>query len=292
MYFPPNFDRNRAIELCKLVDQAYQQFEYFKQASPWKLQGNYTLVAEISYHTVLSFGVDDGSNSTVIDTEVQQAPVSFGISLDSLIGKDIPMGFLATQGNTAYLVFRGTVTPREWLFDATTGLTPYRAVKWGNVSDGFLKIYNRCRESFMKPLAALSPACKQLFVSGHSLGGALSLLALPDVVQSTPFKDAQVYNYGCPRVGDNDFAQAYNSQPKTTTYRVVNSSDLVTSIPLPVDVPLIPSGNYTHVGIPVDFTFQGNSLGLNHSTATYLAALGSATDSVPPKATRPMPSDR
>ena len=64
MYFPPKFDRSRAIELCKLVDQAYQQFEYFKQASPWKLQGNYTLVAEISYHTVLSFGVDDGSNST------------------------------------------------------------------------------------------------------------------------------------------------------------------------------------------------------------------------------------
>jgi len=296
MYYPPKFDPSRAIELCKLVDQAYQQFEAFKISTPWELQGKkYTQVTEIFYHTILSFGVDDQS-STVIDREVVQAePVSFGISADinKLVGKDIPLGFVATQDKTAYLVFRGTGTPRELLFDATPGLVPYQADKWGNVSSGFMQIYQRCRESFMKNLAALSPACNQLFITGHSLGGAMSLLALPDVVKSTPFTDAQVYNYGCPRVGDNDFANAYDALPKTMTFRVVNSSDLVTSIPLPVAVPGIPSGNYTHVGVPVDFTFQGNSLGLNHSTATYLSALGDApASSTPPKAARPMPGDR
>lgn len=275
MYFPPKFDRDRAIELCKLVEQAYKQFESFKQFTTWKLQGDYTLVNEVFYHTVLSFDVNSDNNSTVIDEEVQNMPVSYGISLDSLIGKDIPMGFVATQGKTAFLVFRGTVSPREWLFNATLGITPYRLDKWGNVSDGFLQIYNRCRESFIKSVAALSPACDQLFIAGHSLGGAIGVLALPDVVKSTPFKDVQAYNYGCPRVGDNDFAQAYDGLPKTKTYRVVNTSDVVTSLPLPVTVPLIPSGNYTHVGIPVDFTFQGNSLGLNHSTASYITALSS-----------------
>jgi hypothetical protein len=275
MYTPPKFDRNRAVELCKLVDQAYHQFELFKQSSPFTLQGNYQFVTEISYHTVLSFDVGAEDNSTVIDREVEALPVSFGLSLDSLIGKDIPMGFVVTQGKTAFLVFRGTVTPREWLFDAGIGLAPYTAGAGGYVSDGMLKIYNRCRESFMKTLAGLSPACDTLFVTGHSLGAALSVLALPDVVKSTPFKDAQVYNFACPRVGDKDFAQAYDALPKTKTYRVVNTSDLVPSLPLPVSVPLIPSGNYTHVGIPIDFTYQGGSLASNHATSIYINALNS-----------------
>src|SRR3972149_6666288 len=116
MYYPPNFDRDKAIELCKLVQQAYQQFDNFKQSKPWKLQGEYSLVCEISYHTILSFDAQDESDLTAIDREMQNQPVSF--SIDSLIGKDIPMGFVATQGKNVYLIFRGTQTPREWLFDA------------------------------------------------------------------------------------------------------------------------------------------------------------------------------
>ena len=54
---------------------------------------------------------------------------------------------------------------------------------------------------------------------------------------------------------------------------IFNSSDLVTAIPLPVEFPVLPSGFYTHVGQSVDFAFQGNSLGLNHSMDTYIAAL-------------------
>ncbi|MCX6065909.1 MAG: lipase family protein [Chloroflexi bacterium] len=272
MYYPPQFDKARAIELCQLVDQAYQHFENFKQAVPWKLQGNFKLVGEILYHTILSFDAQDESDTTVVDKEIQELPVSFGLSLDSLVGKDIPMGFVAVQDKTVFLVFRGTVTPREWLFDASIGIQPYRLAKWGNVSSGFMKIYNRCRDSFIKTLAGFGPDY-QLFITGHSLGGALSLLALPDVIKSTSFKKPISYTFGCPRVGDNDFAKAYDALPNTRTFRVVNTSDLVTSIPLPVQVPLFPSGNYTHVGIPVDFTFQGNSLGLNHSTATYISAL-------------------
>jgi triacylglycerol lipase len=275
MYFPPKFDRERAIELGKLVKQAYQRFEDFKNNKPWKIKDGYALVCEISYRTFLSFDADGDSGKTAIDREMETAvlssdTVSFG--LEDLIYKDVPVGFIATKNETAYLVFRGTVTPREWIFDANIKMQAYRLKNFGNVSDGFQNIYRRSRESFIKSLGNLSSDFP-LFIGGHSLGGALSLLSLPDVIQSTHFKNPILYNFGCPRVGDAVFGRAYENLPGQQTFRVVNTSDLVTSIPLPVEIPLLPSGYYTHVGQPVDFSFQGNSLGLNHSMDTYIAEL-------------------
>jgi triacylglycerol lipase len=283
MYYPPKFDEKRAIELGKLVNQGYQHFENFKSKQLWEIKDSYTLACEVLYRTFLSFDADEVTPPTAIDIEMealQQSPaiegngsdqVSFGIT--DFVIKDIPVGFVATRENNAYLVFRGTVTPREWIFDANIKMTPYRVPGWGNVSDGFQNIYNRSRDSFMKKLNALGNDF-ELFITGHSLGGALSLLALPDVVNSTHFKKPILYNFACPRVGDDDFVKTYNALPGQQTFRVVNTSDLATSIPLPIGVPFLPSGNYSHVETPVDFTMQGNSLALNHSMSTYLAALG------------------
>ena len=275
MYYPPNFDAKKAIELGQLVKQAYQRFENFKQGTPWTLQGPYTLVSEITYHTVLSFDpTDENAGMTAIDKEMAALPVSF--SVESLLGKDVPMGFVALSKDKKqlFLIFRGTVSAREWLFDINIKVQTYGQPHWGCATDGFLKIYNRCRGSFIDQLTALAPSNPQLFIAGHSLGGALTVLALPDVIRSTPFKKPILYNFGCPRVGDNDFVTAYNALPFQQTFRVVNTCDLVTSIPLPIQLPLIPSGNYSHVDTSVDFTVQKNDLGLNHSMDTYITALG------------------
>jgi triacylglycerol lipase len=282
MYFPPKFDVKRAIELGKLVTQAYDRFESFKTDQVWGIQAKYKLVSEISYRTFLSFDVNEVTPPTAIDLEMESIQnsaagegagseqVSFGLT--DFVSKDVPLGFVVTRAKTAYLVFRGTVTPREWMFDANIQLQPYRLPGFGNVSDGFQNIYNRCRDSFMKKLNALSPDF-ELFITGHSLGSALSMLALPDVLASTHFNKVTLYNFAGPRVGDDEFVKAYNALPGQTTFRIVNTSDLVTSIPLPVEAPLLPSGYYSHVETPVDFTMQGNSVGVNHSMDTYLAAL-------------------
>jgi predicted lipase len=274
MFFPPGFDKQRAIELGRLVAQAYQRFDDYKINKPWKIKDGYTLVCEISYRTFLSFNAEDEENKTAIDREmeavIESQPVSFG--LEDILYKDVPMGFVATKDSTAYLIFRGTVTPREWLFDVNIRMQNYRLKNWGKVSDGFQNIYRRSRDSFMKTLAKLS-ADYPLFIGGHSLGGALSLLSLPDVAHSTHFKSPTLYNFGGPRVGDAVFASNYNELAWERTFRVVNSCDLVTAIPLPVVIPALPSGYYTHVGVPVEFTFQGEGLSLNHSMDTYIAAL-------------------
>jgi triacylglycerol lipase len=282
MYYPPSFDVKKAIELGNLVKQAYEQFQFYKNGLDWKLKGDYNLVSVISYNRwQMGFDAEEDTGPTLIDKEMleigevptPEGPVSFGI-LDSL-KKEYPMGFIATSknGKNVYLIFRGTVTPQEFVKDAKIKMQPYFISNWGNVALGFFEVYMACRESFVKTVDGLGDDMN-LYISGHSLGAALSVLSLPDVAKSTHFKKPVLYNFGCPRVGDNDFVTAYNALPSQKTFRIANSSDLVTSIPLPVPMLLVPSGYYSHADVPVGFNIQKNDIGLNHSMDTYVTALG------------------
>ena len=275
MYFPPDFDVKKAIELGKLVKQAYEQFQFHKEDKEWKLSGTYNLVGTIIYNRwQMGFDVNEAESHTLIDDEVDTiqaeslatGDVSFGIVSD--LFKDYPMGFIATSknGKDAYLIFRGTVTGQEFIKDAKIVLTPYMQPNSGYVALGFLEVYTACRESFIKTLAGLGPDVN-LYIAGHSLGAALSVLSLPDVAKATQFKTPTLYNFGCPRVGDNDFVTAYNGVLGQKTFRIANSSDLVTTLPPPAPI------YYSHVDVPVDFNVQSNNVAINHSMDTYIAAL-------------------
>lgn len=276
MYYPSGFDAKKAIEIGKLVKQAYQQFESYKSGLEWKLPADYDLVCVIAYNpTQLSWDAAEQEGPTLIDKEMETVPAAaVSFALDSP-PKEYPMGFVATgkKSKNAYLIFRGTVTTQEFVKDAKIKMKPYVLNKWGNVALGFLEVYTACRESFMKTLGGLG-ADLNLYIGGHSLGAALSVLALPDVVKTTHFKKPVLYNFGCPRVGDNDFVKTYNALPSQKTFRVANSSDLVASIPLPLPMPLVPSGYYSHVDTPVDFNIQKDDISVNHSMDTYVSALG------------------
>lgn len=65
---------------------------------------------------------------------------------------------------------------------------------------------------------------KQLFLTGHSLGGALALL-LARELQSLCARRIQVYTYGCPRVGSPSFVRGIPH--RIVHHRVVNDRDPV-----------------------------------------------------------------
>jgi triacylglycerol lipase len=70
-------------------------------------------------------------------------------------------------------------------------------------------------------------AAKPLFVTGHSLGGALATLASARLLRMGIGPTA-VYTYGSPRVGNVGFFDAY----QCVNYRVVNRMDIVPHVPL------------------------------------------------------------
>jgi len=79
-----------------------------------------------------------------------------------------------------------------------------------------------------------------LWLTGHSLGGAMVTLAASHLVWADePFYG--VYTYGQPRVGDRDFARKFNVEAKTKSFRFQNNNDLVTRVPAR-------AMGYSHVG--------------------------------------------
>lgn len=96
----------------------------------------------------------------------------------------------------------------------------------------------------------------RIWITGHSLGGALSTVAAQRfTLGGAPHRHplAGVYTFGQPRVVDEKLGIAVNDATKARYFRFVNNNDLVTRVPTR-------SMGYTHVGtfqyINTDATLQ------------------------------------
>ncbi len=116
------------------------------------------------------------------------------------------------------LVFRGTQGGiSNWLFNLSTALSPWPS--GGYVHKGFKLVLMEAWEEIQQQLKGLS---EPLYYTGHSLGGALAVLA------ASLTNPEAVYSFGSPRMGNSDFV---NSTKHLNIYRVVNPRDIVACVP-------------------------------------------------------------
>ena len=245
-----------------------------------------------------------------------------------LVFDETIFGFIARsqiEPNKFFVVFRGTREAAEWfnnfrpvpkpfLFDGSFG-------NLGEVRNGFNLIYSSepNRESKYSTIQKTIDKLfedeqisndSQIFVTGHSLGAGLATLAALNIhklAESKKIKPSiQLYTFASPRVGDENFAKHFND---IQSYRVINSEDLIQSIPLPTTEvvddetfngmnPLkqarflafktflnaITNGqsekHYQHIGSSVTFTKQTGKIAGNHNlTNTYREALNIKSNS-------------
>jgi triacylglycerol lipase len=155
--------------------------------------------------------------------------------------------FLAeSDDGYAVLAFRGTeISKRE---DMKIDIEAMKvSVLDGRVHAGFKIAY----ESIAKDIEAsvLKLEDIPLYITGHSLGAALATVATQRLEHNPRIREiiAACYTFGSPRVGDNH----YDIEFKSPIYRVVNTTDIVTIIPL------LAMG-YIHIG---DVRFLGSNDG-------------------------------
>lgn len=113
------------------------------------------------------------------------------------------------------------------------------------VHKGFWSAYSSIRGQLQSSISdALDKEYAPLFITGHSLGGALGILAAYDITNNFDLPEpVTVYNFGTPRVGNVAFSALYNSKVPGT-FRVVVDGDVISGMPKFF-------GIYKHVGIHV-----------------------------------------
>jgi triacylglycerol lipase len=268
MYFPPGFDLDRAIELCELTNQAYAQFEAFLKGNVWKLPAAYALINELTFRKA-------AGRSTVLISGFFDADLRRVRRAGGNNPQEVPIGFIARRKKDVFLIFRGTITDQEWLQNLRLGMVPYLLPNFGKIHEGFVQTYNLFREEIRETLEKTGFGGK-LYIAGHSLGGALATIALPDIGARTGKRRIELFTFGSPRIGDNAFVTAFNLRYSEHSFRIVNTSDMVGLIPPPAPIVGAVGGFFSHVDAPVEFTNQADDVARNHDVQTYLSALREA----------------
>jgi hypothetical protein len=135
-------------------------------------------------------------------------------------------GFVGVCDTHAVLAFRGSdpVTLPTWVTDVVVKLVE-RADYQGRVHLGFSSALKRTWGKIERILEAAGE--RPLFLTGHSMGGALAVLTACRLARAGR-PPVAVYTFGAPRVGDRAFCAGY----RVPTYRIVNRLDLVPEIPI------------------------------------------------------------
>lgn len=152
------------------------------------------------------------------------------------------------------IIFRGTDNTCNGVEDARlakVALTTksYKSFKDAKVHEGFMNVYKSLREEVRKTVLEKLKAdsnIDQVFITGHSLGGALANLCAVDMDHyynqgdgkaiKTGGYEFNLVTFGSPRVGDATFANYVNNIPKLKrNVRIVHESDIVAQIPLTQD---------------------------------------------------------
>ncbi len=183
-------------------------------------------------------------------------------------------GFIVEQEDTIIVSFRGTQTDPDWIADADVTQKPFPYCDTQPlVHSGFLSVYESMREELLNVLEQLDSS-KTMFVTGHSLGGALATLFSLDCVLNSHFKSVFMYSYGAPRVGNEAFASLYN-KTVPASIRFVNLADLVPFVPpTKVVAPISKkTWHYKHTQTPSRFLLSEGSIVKNHSIETYIKAM-------------------
>jgi len=136
--------------------------------------------------------------------------------------------FLAKSNDGyAVLAFRGTeVSKRQ---DMKIDAQAMRvSVLEGRLHSGFRIAYDSVAKEIEANVLKLKDV--PLYLTGHSLGAALATVATQRLEHHLKIREmiAACYTFGSPRVGD----QHYDMEFKSPIYRVVNTTDIVTIIPL------------------------------------------------------------
>jgi hypothetical protein len=160
-------------------------------------------------------------------------PVDAGRSLRDIgfekvetVDSNTMLGYVAIAENVAVIAFRGSENQAgDWLTNIQRKPTP---IAGGDVHSGFWSRYERLKPQIESALRGRD--IDYLWITGHSLGGALALCCAHDFDQDQR-NVTGVMTFGQPKIARRNLADQINDRFLGRYARFVNNNDFVARIP-------------------------------------------------------------
>ena len=149
-----------------------------------------------------------------------------GLPQDSvqLIEKENHACLVLSRSDFMIVAFRGTDDLKDWRTNLKYKATPGN---WGNVHSGYKEAVSLLWDE-LGSLAWVRVTGEQtLWMTGHSMGGALATLAAANLLADGGCKVAGLYTFGQPAVGDEEFNRKLVDNLGQRYYRFANVADIV-----------------------------------------------------------------
>jgi triacylglycerol lipase len=124
----------------------------------------------------------------------------------------------------------------DWITDFDAAPSP------DDVHTGFREAIANVWPEIKRMIDARPMSEQPLFFTGHSLGGALAIVAAERALSEAKVGATAVYTFGSPRTGGPGFFANYLPSLANSTYRLVDGTDVVPTVPPPL------ANTYLHVG--------------------------------------------
>jgi triacylglycerol lipase len=176
------------------------------------------------------------------DNMIQQVSTTWGLAAQPTIKGPLDiLGFVAGNDQFILIAFRGTINEKQGKIDANNWIVNFDAIQvavgpafhtTGRIHNGFARAFSTLWPGIQDARAAFPKKGQSLWITGHSLGGALALVAAAACTFSDdrmPFNG--LYTFGQPRAGNPEFCGNCDTQFGAQYFRFLNNEDIVTRVP-------------------------------------------------------------
>jgi hypothetical protein len=182
------------------------------------------------------------------DNEIRAEAERWGFTRFRFFNSDDTQGFAAADAENVLIGFRGTEGNfADWFGNLRVAPKDTGRNGYGTVHTGFYSGYHDVHDALLEFLEQVGAATKKLWIAGHSLGGALSIIAAAEL-HAKRFEIAAIHTVGQPRTGTTSFLDFCDSVFGDRYARIVNNRDIV---------PRVPPG-YGHTGMLYWFDKDGD----------------------------------
>lgn len=162
--------------------------------------------------------------------------------------------------NKIIVSFRGTESITDGFYDLRVKKTKMQC--GSEIHTGFFRqlFCSKVYDKFLEKVIELAQQADYIYITGHSLGGALATLFGYHFSRYT-YKHVNIISFASPRVGNYKWYKNFNKRINLSHLRVYISSD---------PVPLFPIINYFHTGERIKLKTGHHLYKVNdHKTNTY-----------------------